>query len=122
MKQLSLLLKSNQPNLDATIIRSGIRFYSQYCFKIPAPIVENYFSTYNLLYWSAKHTYHRIIEGFIIQDGIKYKVIYKGMNRGQLLSIIQNDCGAMQIPLSFRKPKPEYDLPAIVILGTCETA
>lgn len=120
-QQLTLNLQSRQPNIDHTIMRSGIRFYATKCFRIPSPIVHEYFDEYNLLYWSAKHTYHRIIEGFITIDSIKYKVVYNGMTRGTLLSMIQNDCGHMQVPISFRKPKPEWDLPAIAIIGIQST-
>lgn len=120
-KQLRLHLKTNQPNIDYTIMRSGMRFYSTKVFNIPSPIVYEYFSTYNLLYWSAKHTYHRIIEGFITKDNMKYQVVFNGMTRGTLLSMIQNDCEHMQIPISFRAPNPEWNLPAIAMIGIPST-
>lgn len=120
--QYSLNLQSRQPNLDRTIMRSGIRFYTEHCFKIPAPIVESEFSVYNLLYWSIKHTYHRIIEGMIEYQGTRYRVIYKNITRGFLLQAINNDCGAMQVSLSFRKPKDEWDIIPTVIIAGVQTA
>jgi hypothetical protein len=83
--------------------------------------VESYFDAYNLLYWSVKHTYHRIIEGYITIEDCKYQVVYNGITRGQLLAAIQNDCGHMQVPISFRKPKPEWNLPAIAMIGIPST-
>lgn len=120
--QLPLNLQSRQPNLDRTIMRSGIRFYTTQCFKIPEPIIEAEFTVYNLLYWSIKHTYHRIIEGMIEKDGIKYRVIYKNVTRGFLLQAINNDCGNMQVSLSFRKPKEEWDIPATVLISAPHSA
>ena len=122
MRQMTLPLSTKFPNTEKTVIRSGIRFYTQFCNKIPSPIVSEYFSVYKLLYWSAKHTYYRIVEGMIESEGIQYQVIYKGITRGQLLSLIQNEFSLEQISLSFRKPNPEWNIQPTVILNCAGVA
>ena len=119
-KQLKLPLVSNTPKVEANLIKQGLRFYSQLCKTIPSPIVADYFDVYNLLYWSAKHTYYNIIEGHIYKDGTNYQVIYKGMTRGELLKLIDTEQSHKQIALSFRKVVAGCDLPPVVLLSIAD--
>ena len=116
-KQLSLSLLHPTPNVEHRILTQGLKFYSQFCQRIPAPVTAEYFDVYNLLYWSAKHTYHSIIEGKIHREGTDYQVIYKGMTRGELLQLIDRDLGHQQIALSFRKVVSDFDLPPVVLVS-----
>lgn len=116
-KQLSLSLLQATPNVEHRILTQGLKFYSQFCQRIPAPVVAEYFDVYNLLYWSAKHVYYNITEGKIHREGTDYQVIYKGMTRGELLRLIDNDLGHQQIALSFRKTVSNFDLSPVVLVS-----
>lgn len=71
------------------------------------------FSNYYLLYWGGDYLRKRIIEGrgTLTRDGIVYNVSYE---KGLTPSMIQ---GKAQFKLSFRKPKPEFELPGIVYIS-----
>lgn len=124
MKQIPLSLENpttDNKTVDRKVMQSGIRFYTNYCTKIPAPIVSAHFDVYKLLYWSAKHTLHRIIEGYIESEGVQYKVIYRGITRGLILHLIETNKPHQQIALSFRKPSKEWELQPTVILTYDDT-
>jgi hypothetical protein len=112
MKQLTLpgIL---YPAIDHTTERSAARFFSTRCFRLPAPIVENHFSVYYLLYWRGSHLYDMIDSGTILHNGTIYQVVYKhGLTRGKILARLQD-----QYALSFRQPQSRLDLPAVVMIS-----
>jgi hypothetical protein len=101
------------PAIDYTTERSAVRFYSTRCFRLPAPIVENHFSKYYLLYWSGAYLFGEIQNGAIVHNGTLYRVEYKpGLTRGKILGNMQD-----QFALSFRAPQDRLDLPAIVLIS-----
>ncbi len=92
--EMTALLESKQSNLfetpfsevDRTVLRNGIRFYSIGCTSIPAPIVSRYFTYYNLLYWSGSHLLKQIQAGIIERDNIAFRVIFHKLSRGKILA------------------------------------
>ena len=70
------------------------------------------FSAYYLKYWNATYTLSQITEGTILDAGTEYLVLYGvGTSRGRLKASPES-----QVALSFRKPAPEFNLPAYVIV------
>jgi len=126
--QIEAHLNANQKELfetpyceyDRMVIRNGIRFYTTQCLSIPAPVIIKYFQYYKLFYHSAEYTIREIANGIIEKDGIAFKVKYhKSLTRGRILWNQQYN-PFTQYRLSFRAPKSEYDIPAIVIISECE--
>lgn len=98
---------------EQMILKSGIRFYTTNCFCIPAPIVDRYFQSYHLLYWSGDYLLKQIKEGTITKDGITYQIRFKaGLTRGKILANLEN-----QFPISFRIPCAEYGILPVAIIG-----
>lgn len=86
---------------EKLLIQSGIRYLIGNQFSIPKPLVDKYFHTYYLLYWSGKHLISKLSnrEGFIEKDGILWKVIFhKGLTRGKIAANLDS-----QYALSFRQ-------------------
>lgn len=69
--------------VDQQIERNAVRFYTEHCFAIPAPLVTQYMKQYYLVYWRGEFILDQMREGFIIrktsQDNrlIQYKVVFK---------------------------------------------
>ncbi len=122
VNQMELDLQSSLPQVEFTIIRSGIRFYATKCRGIPSPIVAKYFSQYRLIYWSAGYTLTQIESGIIVKDDIAFRVSYQGITRGEILAAVQQGNHMQQLALSFRSPKAEWNLPPVVIISPATTA
>ena len=100
--------------VELTILKAGLRFYTEQCAAIPAPIVSRYYYKYYLLYWSRTYLLNSIKEGCIVHDGVAYRVIYGGNNtRGRILQSDQ----MTQFSLSFRAPRGVYELNPVVIVN-----
>ena len=71
------------------------------------------FSNYFLLYWKSQYFLSQCHQGTILKDGIRYVVIYgENTSRGKLIQSPERE-----VALSFRNPKPEFGIPAYVIIS-----
>lgn len=70
--------------------------------------LQHCLDTYYLLYWSPDYFLEKERDGFIIHHAQRYIVMMApNVSRNKIVH-------ANQIKLSFRKAKPEFELPAIV--------
>lgn len=106
---------------DHQNIRSAIRFYSEHCWSLPQPLIDNYFIEYKLLYWAGDYLLDNLTtnEGQLMRinplTSAKkcYKLAFhRNLTRGKILADRQK-----QYALSFRIPAAKWNLPAIVLIG-----
>lgn len=71
-------------------------------------------SQYYLLQWEGKYFGSQLYEGTVKHRDMEYVVVYKNCTYFSAKS-------AKQVRLSFRKPKPEFDLPGYVIVSAFES-
>lgn len=116
--QMEALVDSAELNhANEMIMRSGLRFYNNHCFKIPQSIADRYFGYYKLLYWSGSHILESIEAGFIVRDDICFKVQYhKELNRGKILAASKQNCNEQYI-LSFRSANKDWQIDPVVIIS-----
>lgn len=110
----------NQSHAEYLTTRSGIRFYTEHCPRIPLPVVMKYFNRYyKLIYWSAEYIISSIEAGIIVRDDIQFKVAYKGITRGEILLECKLADGnpKRQFQLSFRVPDEKWNIPATVVIS-----
>lgn len=93
-------------------IRAGIKFFSEHTFAIPAPIVNDYFIEYKLIYWSGYYLIKAMSQekGYISRGHTKYKVIYNTGFKG----VKDPD---KQYAISFRIPKDDWNLEPVAIIS-----
>lgn len=66
---------------------------------------------YFILCWTGEHLFDRLIDGTVSVGSTEYLIIYQNCNS-------YTSKRAKQVRLSFRKPMPEFNLPAYVIVRT----
>ena len=104
-------------NVDRTILRNGIKFYTTHSFNIPYPVASAYYKHYKLLYWGATHILESIEAGIIVRDDIAFIVRYhKDLNRGKILNDSKQNPNA-QYKLSFRAPLDSWNIDPIVLIS-----
>jgi len=108
-------MNTNLPNVIHTSTVHGVRHFNQYIFKLPEPVVTEYFSQYYLLYWSGAYIKAHIenLAGCIHRNGVLFQIVYKPpLTRGKIFARLQD-----QFALSFRVPKMKYGLKPVVIIA-----
>ena len=79
--------------------------------------------TYYILYWDVEYFLSQFTEGTIKRDNRIYHIIFKGTgagntkHRGHMIADVKQGM-SYQVSLSFRKAKPEFNLPAYVLVST----
>lgn len=93
------------------ITRSTLSYMLQHMHQIPVGMQDT-LESYYLLYWTSYHTIESIKEGTLASRGRKFHVVFLGTTLGELKTLPSYS----QIKLSFRIPKPEFNLPSYVII------
>lgn len=106
------------------ITRSEVDHVARTNFKIPGTY-RQYFQSMHLLYWTGEHILKRMQNGVIktLENDAGYHVVFiDGLTRGQIIGEIErskeSNKPAMQYGLSFRQAKPEFKIPALVLIRT----
>lgn len=99
------------------VSRSSLNEILVYRFAIPE-LLKDLFPTYFLRYWSKKFflavtSQQSIRKDAILVDGIFYLIQYHKCTRGDILRLQDSS----QVCLSFRAAKPEFNLPAYVLVS-----
>ncbi len=112
MQQIALFTEdSKEIAADRILIQSGVRFYTENCFVIPAPIVSKYLKTYKLIYWHGFFLLATMQAGMIERDGVAYRVkFHRNLTRGYIIAHKEQ-----QFALSFREPADENLYPYVLI-------
>ena len=87
--------------------RSNLAFIMQKHFRI-TPEFQDLLNTYFLRVWDSDYALSLVEDGAIIYEGTKYFCIYKRP--------ITSLKAANKLILSFRAAKPEFNLPAYVLI------
>jgi hypothetical protein len=119
MQQIALFSEdSKEIAADRILIQSGVRFYCENCFTIPAPIVSKYLRTYKLIYWHGFYLLATMQAGMIERDGIAYRIrFHRNLTRGFILKNKEQ-----QFALSFREPSDSNLYPYVLISSSSSSA
>ena len=98
-----------------SISTSHMRFSLQNTPNIPAKM-HHALAYYKILHWDSQYMKLAVHNGVILREGIRFNVIFSGCTRADCITSRSG-----QVLLSFRQAKPEYNLPAYVLIKPLKT-